>query len=269
MGTRNAWLVLGILVGLSAWGLTIWITHVNHGEKPVVTVVFDEEPPFVLNADALDFGALARDRHRIPEAVLTSPARVLFLVTAATRSIRLLGIHPDSISCGLFPGLVGSAAFWVSDAPDAALPPVQTVATGSDTLIPVPPSLARLLALTSGVKGGIACRFHRRVAMAPTFTERAVTIRAETKSSGAVLVNVSALEDIDDLRFSGGLQLPFGGDRSRLLYGENNVVSAEWTDVTAQEQRDIILVLIGALSAIAAATIIEALRPLVEGRKEA
>jgi hypothetical protein len=100
--------------------------------------------------------------------------------------------------------------------------------------------------------------------MVPTFTERAVTVRANTGSGGAVVLDVSALQDVDDLRFSGGLQAPLGGDRTRLLYGGDDIVSAEWVDVAAQEQRDIILVIIGALSAIAAAMAIEAIRPAVE-----
>ncbi len=105
--------------------------------------------------------------------------------------------------------------------------------------------------------------------MAPTFTERAITVRAQTGLGGAVFLDVSALEDVDDLRFSGGLQAPLGGDRTRILYAGDDIVSAEWVDVAAQEQRDIVLVIIGALSAIAAATVIEAVRPVVERRTKA
>jgi hypothetical protein len=45
-------------------------------------------------------------------------------------------------------------------------------------------------------------------------------------------------------------------------------MSVEWTDVAALERRDIILVLIGAISAIAAAMAIEAIRPVVERRSK-
>ncbi len=266
---RNLWLALGVAVGVVAWGLTVWITHVDHRPQPIITVTFDERPPFQFNRIPLGFASLERERHRFPEAALTGKARAIFFVTPATRSIAISGVKPSDISCGAFPesGEVDAALFVGGDR-DAELTPIAGEASNGGILIPVPDPLRRALAARRDERGAISCTFLRPLADAPTFTERAMTIRAESGAGGGVLVDISALEDIDDLRFSGGLQAPLAGDRTRLLYGGNNVVSVEWVDGTAQERRDIVLVLIGALSAIAAATIIEGIRPAVERRSK-
>jgi hypothetical protein len=161
------------------------------------------------------------------------------------------------------------AAFLVGAENAAALTPIPIQSRRNDVFIPIPNRMHAALAGAPDHRAGIVCKLARPLAMAPTFTERAITVRAQTGPGGAVFLDVSALEDVDDLRFSGGLEPLLGGDRTRVLYSGDDIVSAEWVDVTAQEQRDIVLVLIGALSAIAAATAIEAIRPAVERRTKA
>ena len=264
---RNLWLLLALVVALTAWQLTRWITHVNHSPRPVVSIVFDERPPFQFERLTLGITALQRERNRFAEAALTSEAHILFFVTPTMRSISIRGIDQSSISCGsLSNERQGPAAFLVDAERTAALTPIAIQTSAGKVIIPIPDRIRGALVRAPASRAGIVCTTARPLAIAPTFTERAVTVRAKTGSGGAVLLDVSALEDVDDLRFSGGVQTPLGGDRTRLLYDGEDVVSAEWVDVTAQEQRDIVLVIIGALSAIAAATAIEAIRPAVERR---
>jgi len=267
---RNLWLLLALAVALTAWQLTRWITHVDHRPRPVVTIAFDERPPFQYERLTLGLKALRTQRQRFAEVALTSQAHILFLITPTMRSIAVGGVDPGSVSCGSLPDERGaSAAFLVGAEEAAALTPIPIQTSHDKVFIPIPNRIRAALARAPDGRVGIVCKLARPLAMAPTFTERAITIRAQTGAGGAVLVDVSALEDVDDLRFSGGLQAPLEGDRTRVLYSGDDIVSAEWVDVTAQEQRDIVLVLIGALSAIAAATAIEAIRPAVERRTKA
>jgi hypothetical protein len=263
-------LLLALIVALIAWQLTRWITHVDHSPGPVLTILFDERPPFQSERFPVLVGALQQERHRFAEAALTSEAHVLFMVTPRMRSILVGGLNPASISCGSLPGERGGLAEFLVDAENAAaLTPIPIQRRRASIFIPIPKSMHDALLRAPERRAGIACKLDRPLARAPTFTERAITVRAHTGAGGAVLLDVSALEDVDDLRFSGGLQAPLGGDRTRILYAGDNIVSAEWVDVTAQERRDIVLVVIGALSAIAAATAIEAIRPFVERRTKA
>ncbi len=264
---RNLWLLLALAVAIVAWQLTRWITHVNHTPRPVVTIVFDERPAFQFQRVPFSLTALQRERHQFPEIALTGSARVLFFVTPSMRSITIRGMDAREIACAALNEAPGAtAAMPAGDANIANLAPISVQSSREGAVIGIPSAMNEALARTPDRRAGISCRFEHPLAMKPTFTERAITVRADTAPGGAVLLDVAALEDIDDLRFSGGLQAPLGGDRTRLVYSGDDVVSAEWVDVTAQEQRDIVLVLIGALSAIAAATAIEAIRPAVERR---
>jgi hypothetical protein len=264
---RNLWLLLALLVALIAWQLTRWITHVDHSPRPIVTIAFDERPPFQYERLAFGITALQHERHRFAEAALTTQAHILFFVTPTMRSITVGGVDPGSVSCGSLPNERGApVAFLVGAEKAAALTPIPIQSRRDDVLIPIPDRIHAALVRAADRRAGIVCKLARPLAMAPTFTERAITVQAQTGPGGAVVLDVSALEDVDDLRFSGGLQAPLGGDRTRVLYAGDDIVSAEWVDVTAQEQRDIVLVIIGALSAIAAATAIEAIRPVVERR---
>lgn len=262
---RNLWLLLALAVAVTAWQLTRWITHVDHGPSPVLTIDFDERPPFQFERLPHGVTALQRERHQFAEAAMTSQAHLLFLVTPTMRSITVGGVDPASVSCGSLPYEPGGAAAFLVDADrNAALTPIEVQSRHGNVFLPIPDRIHAALARTPDRRAGIVCKLAHPLATAPTFTERAITVRAKTGTGGAVLIDVSALEDVGDLRFSGGLQSPLGGDRTRLLYAGDDIVSAEWSDVTAQEQRDIVLVVIGALSAIAAALAIETLRPLVE-----
>lgn len=266
---RNLWLALGVVIGLIAWALTLWITHVNHNAGPIVSIAFDERPSFQFDRIPMSFSALQRDQRHFPEVALTGKEKILFFVTPATRSIAISGANANDFSCGSFDDAGESEAALLAGAGRSyALTPIPVQANGEQAIVAIPGRLRVALARTPGTRGAIACTLRRQLASAPTFTERAITVHETTGPGGAVLLDVSALDDIDDLRFSGGLQAPLGGDRTRLLFGGNNVVSAEWVDVTAAERRDIVLVLVGALSAIAAATIIEGIRPLVERRSK-
>jgi hypothetical protein len=159
-------------------------------------------------------------------------------------------------------GLGGDAALAVGTDGE----PVAVERSTKGIVIPIPAAMRQTRTGIARARAAIACTFSRPQSTATTFTERSVTVQADTNPPGAVLLDISALESIDDLRFSGGAQVPFGGDRARLAYGDDNIVSAEWSDVLAQEQRDIVLVIVGALSAIAAAMVIEAIRPTIQSR---
>lgn len=268
MRERNLWLLLGGLIALTAWQLTRTITHVDHGPRPVVTVAFDERPPQRFEGFGGSFVALQRERERFPVLALIGRAKVVFLVTPATRSIAIRGLNAGELACFLDESQSAPTALLLGAQSSDRLTPLAVATASGRAVVPVPERLRRALARSLDAKGAIVCSSRQPVSVAGTFTERSVTIRAEIAPGGAVLVDFSALEDIDDLRLSGGLQLPFGGERTRLLYGGNNIMAAEWADVSAQEQRDIILVIVGALSAIAAATIIEGIRPFIEGKSK-
>lgn len=246
--------------------LTRWITHVNHAAIPLVTLNFDQHPPSRLvripSSPELD-----QSRIPYPGVSMISPSRVLLTVTPATRSIAAKGVAAANLSCrSVDVSQTGVTALLANEGIGGVSAPVAVERRGDDVFIPISPQLSRAVARTPSGIGAIVCQFSRPVSATPTFTERAITIKTNTRSAGAVLFDVSALEDVDDVRFSGGLQLPYGGDRVRILYGGNDVIAVEWADVGAQERRDIVLVIIGALSAIAAATVIEAIRPVVESR---
>lgn len=256
---------LALVIALIALQLTRWITHVNHSPSPVIAILFDERPPVQFERVSLGAASLQQERDRFAEAALMSQAHVLFLITPTMRSIAVRGRDLGFVACGSLPSRRGELAAFLVDADKAAaLTPVQIQSSRDEVFIPIPNPLRGALMRAPDSRAGIICKLERPLATAPTFTERAMTLRARTGSGGAVLLDVSALENVDDLRFSGGLQSPLGGSRMRILYAGDDTVSVEWVDVTAQEQRDIVLVLIGALSAIAAATLIEAVRPIVE-----
>jgi hypothetical protein len=265
---RNLWMLLGIFVALVALALTRWITHVDHSPRPFISIVFDERPPFQFQKVPFTFTAMQGVRNRFPEVALVGRSKVLFLVTPATRSIAMSGVDLAGVSCEAISNESGATALLVGVSTNATPLPVALQTTSDGVIIPVPDAVRRALARRPDSRGAITCEVGRELAASPTFTERTATVRASSGAGNAVMVDVSALEDVDDVRFSGGLQALLGGDRARLLEGGNDIVSAEWVDVMAQEQRDIVLVLIGALSAIAAAMIIEGIRPFVESRSK-
>lgn len=264
---RLYWGGLAALVAIIAALLTGWITHVNKAEGPQLVLTFDESHTFPLERTALSLEALEEARFHIPRVIMATEGSVVFVVTPQTRSISLAGPKPRELSCGFLdsaqPG--ASAPYWVALTDAGPLRPIAVVPKGPGQIaIDVPEALRRSLAGLPTGQGAIKCKVRRVLASHPTFTERAMTVRGQNGPDGALLVDVSALEDVDNLRFSGGIAVPIAGERTRLLDRHDTIVSAEWSSVVAQERRDILLVIIGALAAIAAAMAIEAIRPFVE-----
>ncbi len=281
------WGILALLVAAVAIVLTRWITAVHPRAEQAFAVVFEEHPPAFksLPPNIEDIGAQSR---QIPRIVVTGYNELLLVVTPATRAIRILGFTSNQFSCAA----VNQAAYGVSVAgivqavntlplenignrPKGEISP-QVVAqrwpllanliqrSFPITSVSIPGALQTKLRAHRYGLGIIRCRFSAPLTASPTFTDRSVTIIAPAAQSGAALLDISALGDIDDLRFFGGTVLPWEGDRTRAFDSRDQLISAEWADVRAEEKRDVFLVIIGALAAIAAATGLEAVRPIVE-----
>lgn len=263
---RLYWALLAIAVGIAGAVLTRWVTHVDRGPRPHVGVAFDETRPFEFDRLRATLNAVEADRFRVPRLVMADPGVVLFIVTPMTRAISVTGVAPREISCAYLDGVErrASAADWVERVRGARLAALDVQRADTRVRIQVPARLRTLLARPPSGQGAIRCVLSRPFAAPSTFTDRTLTLRAENGAKGAVILDVSALDAINDLRFSGGVAIPFAGDRARLLDKDDSVVSADWSDVVAQEERDIVLVTIGALAAIGAAMAIEAIRPFVE-----
>jgi hypothetical protein len=76
-------------------------------------------------------------------------------------------------------------------------------------------------------------------------------------------LDVSEMGGTNNIRFLGGLN-PGQSWSSRDLIPDNSRVGLAWESVQADSKRDIIIVVIGALIALGAATALEALRPFVD-----
>lgn len=264
---RLYWTLLALLTALIAWRLTHVITHVDRNARSTVAIAFDERPPVSLSLRRSSIAAFQQNRFRIPALVITGSKEALVAVTPAMRSVALKSINPGSLSCRFTDRVFeGASLVFLADA--ARHEPLQpapiSAANAQGSSIPIPSSLRAALAHSRNGQGVISCTFSGALAAAPTFTDRSLTLHAQNGSAGPVILDVSGLEDIDNVRFSGGVMIPLAGDRTRFLDSTDNVVSVEWVDVSAEEQRDIILVTIGALAAIGAAMAIEAIRPFIE-----
>jgi hypothetical protein len=264
---RFYWALLALLTALIGWRLTRLITHVNHGATSLVTILYDEQSPIQLRLTNVDVAVLERARFQVPRVVVSGSSETVFVVTARTRVITILDVKPQEASCSFTDRAFrsGSMPYLIDTLTSGAVKPLPiTMTQQHGTLITIPRSLHVALTHVTEAQGAIRCVLRRPLAAAPTFTGRSLTIQARNGSAGVVVLDVSALEDIDNVRFSGGIANAFLGDRTRILGPNNDVVSVEWDDVSAEEQRDIVLVTIGALAAIAAAMVIEALRPFIE-----
>ena len=263
---RVYWALLAVATAIVGWRLTVMVTHVDREASSTIEVFFDEQPTTHPELSELTVSGVQRERFRIPGFVMNGTHRTLAIVTPRTRSFALANVSPKAVSCRF-----SDRVFQYSPPPVLAeasakgpLQPVSVLATPSGgTVVVVPRSLHAALVRARSGQGIIACESSRQLAASPTFTDRAVTLHVDGLN-GPFFFDVSALEDVDNLRFSGGVAFPLTGERTRFLDPTDNLVSAEWVDVSAAERRDIVLVTVGALAAIGAAMAIEAIRPFIE-----
>jgi hypothetical protein len=264
---RILWAVLAFLLTLVTWRLTHLITHVDHEARASFAVAIDEQPPYAIDLSRVNLQLARQNRFRLPAIVFVGPRNVLFITTPATRAVTIASLKPNQLSCGFLDGVLHGAA--LTDVAEAAgratFKPLPLEPAGSDgTLIRAPDAMRAALAGAPGTQGEIRCMFLQPLAARPTYTDRSITVQVRNGKSGYAMLDISALDDIDNVRVTGGLTIPFSSGRTQLLTPTDDVVAIEWNDVSAQERRDIILVIIGALSAITAAVAIEAIRPFIE-----
>ena len=264
---RVAWAALAILTACVAWLLTRTVTRVHYGATAHLSVAFDERPPVAIAVSHLDLPFLKSSRYRIPAIVLLGRGAVLFLVGPTTRAILITTPDDGSIACAMVRGTFDSAAplaIVQRVTAGASLEPLApTLVTGRTVRLSIPPRLHDELRRAANSQGAIQCSVQSELATPLTFTERALTLTGNN-GGGALLVDAESLEDVDNVRFSGGIAVPLAGERVRLLTAADHTLSMEWIDVAAQEQHDIVLVFVGGLAAIAAAMAIEAVRPFIE-----
>jgi hypothetical protein len=263
---RVLWGFLALITVLIAWRLTVLITHVDPGAESTAGIKFDEGS-FRVGIARLNVATFIRLRFQLPRVVVTGTREVMLVITPATRSITIANVGPQGISCAvdrrIFPG--GSLALVSGAEKLGPTEPIALTPIGENgSFLQVPSSLRAALAHSGQSLGAIECTLARALASQPTFTDRSLTIDGGGPGAGPFVLDISALEDIDNLRFAGGVEVPFAGERTRLVDSSDSVVSAEWVDVAASERRDIVLVIVGALAAIAAAMAIETIRPFIE-----
>jgi hypothetical protein len=263
---RFLWGMLALLIFVVAWLLTRLITHVDHHQQATVGVTIDERSPYRFDLTHVTLMNVRRALPRIPSIVVVGPQAVAIVVTPTLKSVAISGVGPTEISCTALDRALenGPVSTLLREAERGSLVSLPVASTPSGISIVVPDGLQRALASIPAGRGLITCKTAHTLAARPTFSERALTLRASNELGGSIMLDISALEDITELRFAGGVDVPFAGDRTRLLTGEQNVVAVDWVDGSAQEERDIILVVIGALAAIGAAMAIETIRPFIE-----
>ena len=265
---RAYWAFLALATAVLAWRLTVLITHVDRSATSTIEVLYDGLPqPLPRQSPGdLTLSGVQEERFRIPGLVISSTEHAVLIVSPQTRSFTFANISPNEVSCAFSDRVFVASppALLVEEARKEQLHPVPvslTAAGGTGIVVPQP--LHAALVRAHGAQGTIECASSRQLAGSPTFTERSLTAHVNGLK-GPFLFDVSALEDIDNLRFSGGVAFPLAGDRTRFLGPNDNLVSVEWVEVSAAERRDIVLVIVGALAAIAAAMAIEAIRPFIE-----
>ena len=261
---RISWALLSAGVTLTAWYLTRLVTHVDREATRLVTIEFNEDRPLDIERVRIDLSAFQKDRFRIPRIMIAGYNELYFIVAPATRSIVIEAKALGSVSCVFSErATTGSLAGLIENARRGPFQPA-TVGNTPRVIVPVPAALHLAVERLAGGQGVIKCTFGQPLVASPTFTDRKIVLQVRNGNRGAVALDLSALEDIESLRFSGGLISPFAGDRTRIFDNQDRVIIAEWSDVSAQERRDVVLVTIGALAAVIAASAIEAIRPFIE-----
>ena len=262
------WALPALLTAMTGWWLTGIITHVDPNAKSTLTVVYDGSPARQNTLTGVSLSRLQRERYDIPGVIVSSMQHALLVVTPETRSFEIKDLIARGLSCNFSFRVYKNAspAFFLEAARrDSLAPaPIKSTADGG-TLIVIPPALHEALARARNGQGLITCDSSRQIAGSPTFTERSLGLHVEGLT-GLFMFDVSGLEDIDNVRFTGGVAFPLAGDRTRFLDSSDNIVSTEWVDVSAEQLRDIVLIIIGALAAISAALWIETIRPFIERR---
>lgn len=279
------WGLLGVLVTVVCILLTRQITHVDRGAMHEIGVAFDAEP--AAGAVGVTLDNLEQHRFEVPIVAVTDYDELLFIITPGTRTVTVYGAQPFEMSCAYAPDVQSAAGLATFVAMVRRDPLTSIVDRGqatpqplglSDSVLPltphsvwgvvltIPPSLRARLQRTTFAQAVIRCSFAKAIVAAPTFSGRSTIVALPKANSGIVALDMSAFDGISDVRFGGGITTPNSGDQLRILDPKDRLTRIQWSDEAALEQRDIILVLIGGLAAIAAATFIEALRPAVKSR---
>ena len=282
------WGALAVLVGIVAIVLTHWISVVNLNSDRPLGFIFSG-PQLEIPAPEKLFALRGTPlRRKLPRIVINGYNELVLVVPGTIRGVHILGYTPAQFSCVAItqPATGQASVAAIIQAlrhfpltPVSVTPGTDIALKGEAKQIATTNGLAQDLAVTDvglplsvskAIRGNadrsavIRCDFKEPLAASPTFTDRSITLVTSGKGTSAALLDISALSDIQDLRFFGGNVLPWEGNRTRLFDHNDQVVSAEWSDVAAQARRDMLLVVIGALAAIAASTGLEAVRPIVE-----
>lgn len=282
------WGALGVVVTVVCIWLTRLITHIDHNAVHEIGVAFEAVQP--RDVARVTIGNLEARRFAIPVIAPTDYNELLFIITPGTRSVTVYGAEPFEMSCAYVDEVRSAAALptFVALVRNEQLTPIvdhaQAVAerlsqiAGLDAVVtlatrhvwsislPVPPSLRAKLDRAALAQAVIRCSFAKPIVASPTFTARSVIIALPDVNAGTVAVDMAAFDGIDDVRFGAGITNPNQGVQVRILDTKDRLVRIEWADEAALEQRDIILVLIGGLAAVAAAMFIESMRPAVKRR---
>lgn len=284
------WGLLAALVTLLCVFLTHLITHVDSHARRSIGFSIENDRPI----DLLGLRPSAKDlesiRFTIPRVALVDYKQALFIITPGVRSVSMYAEEPLHVSCGSSAQIEASAPthFFSELAKAPGLEPLPVRFDASPSVVPlrddplsglpavkeqlwkaafdVPADLRAKLAHTPDGQALIRCEFADSLAASPTFSGRFLMAGIPLVNTGIVALDLSAFDGISALSFGGGIAVPVSGDRVRFLDPDDRLVTAEWTDEAAAEQRDVILVLIGGLAAVAAAMAIEAIRPSVERR---
>lgn len=270
--------------------LTHLITYTSEDSGKLIGVTFDSSHTLGVKDLSTDLQQLERERFEVPRVALSGYKELLFIIPAGTNSITIFGEDRVDATCAYADDAESNASTpaFVALARHGQLVPLDTKSDPSPravTLnsqshsavarqmlwrqtISVPESLRVKLDGAENAQAVIKCTFPHSLAGSPTFSGRSLSIGVPNEHTGLVVIDMTAFDGISAIRFAGGSPVAAGNDRGRILDSTDRFVRVDWTDEALQEQRDVVLVLIGGLAAVAAAMAIEAIRPFVEGQVE-
>jgi hypothetical protein len=286
------WAACALVVFLFSAILTRVITKVDDGATRQIGVLVLSTKPLDINRLLVSPAEVENERFRVPHIAVIGYHAMLFVVPRDTTSIAVYENAPFAMSCNLAPAVEAgtSVPLFAALVRTTKLAPLPVHADTSASVVEierqalpgmqaltrrlwrdslaVPDSIRAELRRVPDGEVAIRCDFPEPLSASPTFSSRTLTIGAPVFMRGSAAVDFSAFDGIDDVRFSGGIQVPAAGDRVRVVDPNDRFISATWSDEAALEQRDVVLVLVGGLAAIGAAMAIEAIRPFVESRDE-